>query len=38
VEKWANQVAAAHGYVAPDHVMEIFGTCKVCSARAKKRG
>ncbi|MEJ5915326.1 Fur family transcriptional regulator [Pseudokineococcus sp. 1T1Z-3] len=32
VEAWAAQVAAEHGFTAPDHVVEVFGTCASCSA------
>ena len=32
VERWAGQVAAAHGFVEPEHVVDIFGLCAVCAA------
>lgn len=33
VERWAEQVAAEHGYVDVSHTLEIFGTCATCSDR-----
>jgi Fur family ferric uptake transcriptional regulator len=32
VEKWAEAVAADHGFVDVAHTMEIFGTCAECAA------
>jgi Fur family ferric uptake transcriptional regulator len=32
VEKWAEAIAAEHGYVNVAHTVEIFGTCAECSA------
>jgi Fur family transcriptional regulator, ferric uptake regulator len=32
VERWARQVAAAHGFVEPEHVVDIFGLCADCAA------
>jgi Fur family transcriptional regulator, ferric uptake regulator len=32
VEKWADVVAAEHGFVNVAHTMEIFGTCEGCAA------
>lgn len=32
VERWAAQVAAAHGFVEPEHVVDIFGLCAECAA------
>ena len=32
VERWAGQVAATHGFVEPEHVVDIFGLCAVCAA------
>ena len=32
VEKWADSVAAEHGYVDVDHTVEIIGTCAECAA------
>jgi Fur family ferric uptake transcriptional regulator len=32
VEKWADSVAAEHGYVEVDHTIEITGTCADCAA------
>jgi Fur family transcriptional regulator, ferric uptake regulator len=34
VEKWADAVAAAHGFVDVAHTMEIFGTCAQCAQEA----
>jgi Fur family transcriptional regulator, ferric uptake regulator len=34
VEKWADAVAATHGFVDVAHTMEIFGTCAQCAERA----
>lgn len=33
VERWAGEVAAAHGFVEPEHVVDIFGVCAECAAR-----
>jgi Fur family ferric uptake transcriptional regulator len=30
VEKWTRAVAAAHGYRAVSHTLEVFGTCPEC--------
>jgi Fur family transcriptional regulator, ferric uptake regulator len=32
VEQWAGRVAAAHGFIEPDHVVDIFGVCAECAA------
>ncbi len=32
VERWADRVAAQHGYVEVSHTLEIFGTCARCAA------
>ncbi len=32
VERWADSVAAAHGYADVSHTLEIFGTCSTCRA------
>jgi Fur family ferric uptake transcriptional regulator len=34
IERWANEVAARHGYTDVDHTIEIFGICHSC-ARAR---
>ncbi|MFE6846291.1 Fur family transcriptional regulator [Streptomyces sp. NPDC057686] len=34
VEKWAESIAAEHGYVNVAHTVEIFGTCADCAAAA----
>ena len=31
VEAWARQVAAAHGFTDPHHVVDVFGLCPDCS-------
>jgi Fur family ferric uptake transcriptional regulator len=30
-ERWADRVAAAHGYVDVSHTLEIFGVCRDCA-------
>jgi Fur family transcriptional regulator, ferric uptake regulator len=30
VERWADRVAAEHGYTDVSHTLEIFGTCRSC--------
>ena len=35
VEKWAEAIAAEHGYVNVAHTVEIFGTCAECAATQK---
>lgn len=32
VERWAEDVARSHGYVAADHTVEITGVCPECAA------
>lgn len=32
VERWADKVAAANGFVDVSHTLEIFGTCSDCAA------
>jgi len=32
VERWAHEVAAAHGFTQPQHVVDVFGLCPACSA------
>jgi Fur family transcriptional regulator, ferric uptake regulator len=32
VERWADKVAAEHGYTDVSHTLEIFGTCSDCRA------
>jgi Fur family ferric uptake transcriptional regulator len=34
VERWADKVAAEHGYVEVSHTVEIFGLCPTCAAAA----
>ena len=31
MERWANGVAAAHGFVEVTHTLEILGTCAQCA-------
>ena len=31
VEHWAQQVAAQHGFTAPQHIVDVFGLCPECS-------
>ncbi|WP_217177483.1 Fur family transcriptional regulator [Streptomyces sp. AC495_CC817] len=33
VEKWADAIAAEHGFVNVAHTVEIFGTCADCAAK-----
>ncbi|MEO6534069.1 MAG: transcriptional repressor [Pseudolysinimonas sp.] len=33
VEQWAKDVAAAHGFTHPEHVVDVFGYCADCSDR-----
>jgi Fur family ferric uptake transcriptional regulator len=33
VERWADSVAAEHGFVDIAHTLEIFGTCSSCAAK-----
>ncbi len=36
VERWADSVAADHGYTDVSHTLEIFGTCGECRAAQRK--
>ncbi len=36
VEVWARTVAAEHGYTEPQHVVDVFGRCPDCTARAAR--
>ncbi len=31
VERWAQTVAAEHGFTQPEHVVDVFGLCPDCS-------
>lgn len=31
VERWAAELAAAHGFTEPDHVADVFGLCPACA-------
>jgi Fur family ferric uptake transcriptional regulator len=33
VERWADRVAAEHGFTDVSHTLELFGTCASCAAR-----
>ncbi|MGW1372858.1 Fur family transcriptional regulator [Streptomyces sp. NPDC002446] len=37
VEKWADQIAAEHGFQDVAHTIEIFGTCGDCAERAAQK-
>ena len=37
VERWADQIAAEHGFVDVAHTVEIFGTCDECAASGPER-
>lgn len=32
VEKWADEVAKAHGFSVPTHTIDIFGVCSACQS------
>ncbi|MEP6480787.1 MAG: transcriptional repressor [Rhodoglobus sp.] len=34
VEQWARTVAAQHGFTQPNHIVDVFGLCADCSAKA----
>ena len=34
VETWAQRVAAEHGFTEANHVVDVFGLCAECSAKA----
>ncbi|MYW00316.1 transcriptional repressor [Streptomyces sp. SID3343] len=34
VERWANRIAAEHGFGDVSHELEIFGTCAACASAA----
>jgi Fur family ferric uptake transcriptional regulator len=34
VEEWARSVAAEHGFTGANHVVDVFGLCADCGARA----
>jgi Fur family ferric uptake transcriptional regulator len=37
VERWADRVAAEHGYADVSHTVEIFGTCPDCAPTGAQR-
>ncbi|GMA28982.1 Fur family transcriptional regulator [Arenivirga flava] len=34
VEQWAHSVAAEHGFTEAHHVVDVFGLCAACTAKA----
>ncbi|GLZ79394.1 transcriptional repressor [Actinorhabdospora filicis] len=36
VERWADKVAAEHGFIDVAHTLEIFGTCGECAATSDR--
>ena len=34
VEQWARTVATQHGFTQPNHVVDVFGLCADCTAKA----
>jgi Fur family ferric uptake transcriptional regulator len=36
VERWADKVAAEHGFVEVEHTLEIFGTCRKCHGELRR--
>lgn len=36
IEQWASSVAAAHGFVQPRHVVDVFGLCRDCASRSEQ--
>jgi Fur family ferric uptake transcriptional regulator len=30
IEAWAKEVAAQHGFSAPEHLVDVFGVCPAC--------
>lgn len=36
VERWAEKLAAEHGFTEVSHTVEIFGVCKACSESAAR--
>ena len=37
VERWADAIAAEHGFSDITHTVEVFGTCAECTAKKKKK-
>ena len=37
VERWAEKVAAEHGFAEVEHQVEVFGICADCAARCAER-
>ncbi len=35
VERWAASVGEPHGFTAVEHSVEVFGTCRACSKKAR---
>lgn len=38
IERWADEVAAEHGYADVDHTVELFGTCPQCARGSAPTG
>ncbi len=38
VERWAQDVGAAHGFTAVEHIAELTGTCAACAAAERGNG
>jgi Fur family transcriptional regulator, ferric uptake regulator len=38
VERWAEGVAAEHGFAEVSHTLEVFGTCGLCAAGGRTLG
>ena len=38
VERWAETVAAEHGFIDVSHTVEVFGSCAGCAARRGRGG
>lgn len=38
VERWAEKVAADHGFTDVSHTLEVFGVCSVCTTRDRGPG
>lgn len=37
VEEWSNRVAAEHGFIEIDHVVDLFGLCQKCASVRETR-
>ena len=36
VERWAERMAAEHGFTDVEHTLEIFGTCRACAKQGQR--